>query len=150
MNETLITLQGWVGGNVTARDAGGVPVATFRVASTPRRFNRRTDQWGDGETQWHTVNVWRALAQHCERSLRRGDPVFVHGRLNATTWTNAAGVEVSGFEVDAYVVGHDLTRGCTAFSKAAPAVAAAPTPTPEAEQPAPAEASRPSPEESAA
>ena len=38
MNETYVTLSGWLGGDVTLREAGGVPVATFRVASTPRRY----------------------------------------------------------------------------------------------------------------
>lgn len=117
MNETLITLQGWLGSDVTTRRAGESTVASFRVASTPRRYQRKTDEWVDGDTQWYTVNAWRSLADNCERSLRRGDPVVVHGRLNAQVWTNSAGIEVTSFEVDATFVGHDLTRGTSSFTR---------------------------------
>jgi single-strand DNA-binding protein len=115
MNESLITLQGWLGGDVALRLAGDVPVATFRLACTPRRYQKKTDSWVDADTQWFTVNAWRGLAENCDRSLRRGDPVVVHGRLNAQTWTNKAGVEVTTFEIEATFVGHDLTKGTSSF-----------------------------------
>lgn len=118
MNESTVTLQGWLGTDVRLRSAAGVPVVSFRVACTPRRFHRGRQEWVDGPTQWFTVNAWRALAEHCETSLRRGDPVVVHGRLNQSTWRNAEGVETTTMEVDAVVVGHDLTRGCSSFTKA--------------------------------
>ncbi len=57
------------------------------------------------------------LGEHVERSVRRGDPVVVHGRLSAQTWTNTAGIEVTSYEVDAVFVGHDLNRGTSAFTK---------------------------------
>jgi single-strand DNA-binding protein len=117
MNETYVTLSGWLGGDVSVRNAGGVPVAHFRVASTPRRYVRKTDTWEDGDTQWYSVNAWRALAENCDRSLRRGDPVVVHGKLSARVWTNRAGVEVTTFEVEASLVGHDLNRGMSAFQR---------------------------------
>ncbi len=131
MNETMVTLQGWLGGDVVVRRAGEAQVASFRVACTPRRYRKQTDEWVDGETQWYSVNAWRGLAENCERSLRRGDPVVVHGRLNAQTWTNSAGVAVTSFEVDALLVGHDLNRGTSRFTKAGtprPLVADAPAP----------------------
>ena len=81
MNETLITLAGWLGNDVQLRQAGDQTVASFRVASTPRRYQRKTDSWVDGDTQWYTVSTWRELAHNCSESLRRGDPVVVHGRL---------------------------------------------------------------------
>ncbi len=117
MNETLITLQGWLGTNVTLRRAGDVPVASFRVGCTPRRFNRRTETWSDTTTQWFTVNAWRGLAENCATSLQSGDPVVVHGRLTVSTWINANNVEVTGFEVEADHVGHDLSRGSSQFTK---------------------------------
>ena len=115
MNETLVTLQGWLGTDVTLRQAGETPVASFRVACTPRRYQKKTDEWVDGATQWFSVNAWRALAEHCEQSLRRGDPVVVHGRLNAQVWSNSAGLEVTSYDVEAVVVGHDLNRGTSTF-----------------------------------
>jgi single-strand DNA-binding protein len=117
MNETLVTLQGWLGGEVTTRQAGDSVVANFRVATTPRRYQKKSDTWVDGATQWYTVNAWRALAENCGRSLRRGDPVVVHGKLNAQVWTNSAGIEVASFEVEASFVGHDLNRGTSEFSR---------------------------------
>lgn len=117
LNETMVTLQGYVGGDVQLRRAGESMVGNFRVACTPRRFHRRTGEWVDGDTQWYTVNAWRALGEHCDRSLRRGDPVVVHGRLNQRTYVNKNNVEVTSFEVEALVVGHDLNRGVSQFIK---------------------------------
>jgi single-strand DNA-binding protein len=127
MHETLITLQGYVGGDVKRRLAGDSQVATFRVGCTPRRYSKKEGGWVDTDTQWYSVNCWRTLGEHVERSLRRGDPVVVHGRLSVHTWTNGAGQEVTTFEVDAVHVGHDLNRGTSAFTKA-PRPAAAPAP----------------------
>ena len=120
MNETLVTLSGWLGTDVERRTAGDAPVAHFRVACTPRRFQKKTGEWASGDTQWYSVSAWRALAVNCERSLRRGDPVVVHGRLSASTWTSSAGVEMTTYDVDASFVGHDLNRGTTAFTRSRP------------------------------
>jgi single-strand DNA-binding protein len=117
MNETFVTLTGWLGGDVQLREAAGVPVASFRVASTPRRYQRKTDTWENGATQWYSVNAWRELATNCEQSLRRGDPVVVHGKLTIRVWINKSGVEVTTFEVEAAFVGHDLNRGTSAFQR---------------------------------
>lgn len=132
MNETTISLQGWLGSDVTVRRAGDVPVAGFRVACTPRRFNRKTGSWEDGPTQWYSVNAWRGLADTCATSLRRGDPVVVHGRLSVSVWTNTDGAEVTSLEVDATMIGHDLSRGTTAFTRTPK-----PQPVPDAEQSGP-------------
>src|SRR5699024_2164795 len=107
---------------VALRDAGGVPAAHFRVASTPRRYVRRTDSWENGTTQWYAVNAWRSLAENCDASLRRGDPVVVHGKLTAHVWTNKSGVEVTTLEVEASFVGHDLNLGTSAFRRRRPEV----------------------------
>jgi len=117
VNESVITVQGWLGSDVTLRRAGDVPVASFRLACTPRRFNRRTENWSDGTTQWFTVNVWRQLAENCAASLRRGDPVVVQGRLDLRAWINSDNVEVTGFEIEATHLGHDLARGTSQFTR---------------------------------
>ena len=133
MSDSTITIRGWLGGEVTMRAAAGVPVANFRLACTPRKFNRRTESWSDGLTQWYTVNVWRGLAENCAASLRRGDPVVVHGRLETRTYVNHENVEVLAFEIDAVHVGHDLSRGTSQFTRA-PRVEAMQTPAAEAAQ----------------
>ena len=126
MNQTLVTLTGWLGGDVTLREAGDAVVASFRVASTPRRYQKETGEWVDRDTQWYAVTAWRALAENCAESLHRGEPVVVHGRLNAQVWTNSAGIEVTSFEVEAIFVGHDLNRGTSSFTRAAVAAPAQP------------------------
>ena len=123
MTDTFVTLHGWLGNDVQVRQAGEAQVATFRLACTPRRFQRSTGAWVDGHTQWYTVNAWRGLGANCRDSLRRGDPVVVHGRLDVRTWVSSAGVEMTSFEVEAISVGHDLTRGTSRFTKT-PATAA--------------------------
>ena len=115
MTDTFVTLHGWLGTDVTVRPAGESQVATFRLGCTPRRYQRRTDSWVDGPTQWYTVNAWRALGHNCGESLHQGDPVVVHGRLETRTWTGSAGTEMTSLEVEAVSVGHDLARGTSRF-----------------------------------
>lgn len=116
-NETIVTLQGRVGTDVVLRQAGGAAVANFRMAVTPRRFDRQRNEWGDGPTQWYSVSAWRALAEHCAASLHRGDAVIVHGKVDMRTYVNKAGVETLDVTVDAASVGHDLTWGTSAFTR---------------------------------
>lgn len=117
MTDTFVTLHGWLGNDVQVRQAGGAQVATFRLGCTPRRYQRRTDSWVDGPTQWYSVDAWRTLGDHCRDSLRRGDPVVVHGRLEVQRWVNSAQVEVTSLVVEATSVGHDLNRGVSRFTK---------------------------------
>jgi single-strand DNA-binding protein len=122
MYETTVTVQGWLGNDVTTRAVGDAQVASFRVAATPRRYHRQTETWVDGHTQWYAVTAWRALADNCRRSLRRGDPVVVQGRLTVSTWTGRDGEQQSSLEIEAVHVGHDLTRGTSTFTRTPKAV----------------------------
>ncbi len=124
-NETMVTVQGWVGSAPVLREAGGVPVLSFRVGCTPRHFHRTSGEWVDGETQWYTVSAWRRLATHADASLRQGDAVVVHGRLDHRVYVNKAGIEVLALEIEAITIGHDLTRGTATFVKAASGAAEA-------------------------
>ncbi|WP_308220365.1 single-stranded DNA-binding protein [Pimelobacter simplex] len=119
-NAPLVTVQGWIGNEPTAREVGGVPVLGFRVGCTPRHFSRTAAEWVDGETQWYAVSAWRRLASHAASSLHQGDPVIVHGRLTHRTYVNKHGLEAVAVEIDALTLGHDLTRGVATFVKAAP------------------------------
>lgn len=91
--------------------AGGVVVADFRVATTPRRFDKATGQWVDLETLWFGVTCWRTLAQHVAASLTKGDRVVVTGRLLTKSWKTEQGEDRTGLEIDATSVGFDLSRG---------------------------------------
>lgn len=117
MNESFITVQGYVGSTVLLRQAGDHKVATFRLGVTPRKLDRATGEWRDGETQWYSVSAWRTLGENVTTSLRKGDPVVVQGRLTARTWINASHAEVVSYEIEATHVGHDLHRGTTHFQR---------------------------------
>ena len=119
-NETIVTVQGWVAGVPVLREVGGTAVLNFRIGCTPRHFNRASGQWVDSETQWYGVSAWRRLAGHASASLRQGDAVIVHGRLNHRPYVNKSGVEVVAMEIDAFSIGHDLNRGTASFVKAPP------------------------------
>lgn len=117
MNETYVTLNGWVGNDVQFRTPQGISVATFRVGVTPRV--KRGGSWQDGETAWINVTVWRALAEHVRDSVHKGEAVIVHGRLRTESWTREDGQRSTSLEVEATLVGHDLNRGTSAFLKVA-------------------------------
>lgn len=121
MNHTMLTVQGWIGTTPMLREVGGVPVLNFRLGCTPRHFNRSTGTWVDSETQWYAVSAWRRLAANGGTSLRQGDAVVVHGRLDHRTYVNKSGQEVVALEIEAVTIGHDLTRGTASFVKVAAA-----------------------------
>lgn len=115
MNETLVTFHGWAGSDVRHREAKGVSVATVRVGVTPRF--KRDGEWVDGESTWYSVTAWRTLADNLRDSVRKGDPVMVHGRLRTETWRPEEGTASTSLHVEALLIGHDLTRGITHFIK---------------------------------
>ena len=118
MNEIYLTVTG----NVASRPRaaltnGGHSVTSFRLASTPRRYDKARNEWKDGPTAWFSVTCWRSLADHAASSLNLGDPVVVHGRLNVREYTRGDGTAGTSLDVDAQAVGHDLTRGTSAFRR---------------------------------
>jgi len=116
MNEAFVTFQGWVGNEVVYRETPQGNVANFRVGSTPR-IRKRTGEWVDGATSWFSVTCWRALADNVRTSVRKGEPVLVHGRLRTDVWEREDGQSSVTYVVDATYVGHDLNRGTAAFVK---------------------------------
>jgi single-strand DNA-binding protein len=88
---------------------------SLRVASTPRYL--KAGDWVDGQTSWYTVNCWRSLARNVKDSVRRGDAVIVHGRVRVEAWSREGEPERTTWSVDARFLGHDLTRGTSAFVK---------------------------------
>lgn len=118
MNENYLNVSGYVGTDVHTRIVGeGATVASFRVASTPRRWNNQERQWVDSPTNWYTVNAWRMLGRNCADSLKIGDAVAVYGKLTTQVWTDDAGMERQTMVLDAAYVGHDLNKGSTIFER---------------------------------
>jgi single-strand DNA-binding protein len=94
----------------------GLPITTFRLATTRRKFNRTTKSWENGDTNWFTVTAFRQLAINVAACISKGDPVMVSGRLSVREWENEdrSGIVV---EIDADSVGHDLGWGSSAFTR---------------------------------
>ncbi|MGW1836701.1 single-stranded DNA-binding protein [Streptomyces sp. NPDC002067] len=124
MNDTMITLVGNAATAVEHRQTPtGVPVARFRLAATPRRWDRARERWTDGDTSFFTVKAWRALADHVAASVTVGEPLLVQGRLRVREGEQSAdrgGQRWIAAEVEAVAIGHDLARGTTAFRRTTP------------------------------
>ena len=86
MNESYVTLQGWVGGDVDLRDVGDTQCASFRVGSTPRYL--RNGSWVDGQTSWFTVNCWRGLGT--QRQARASSAVTRSWCTAGSGWTSGS------------------------------------------------------------
>ena len=121
MHEPFITVVGNVGAPPRTRVlASGAVVTDFRIASTPRRVDRATGAWSDGETLWLGVSCWRQLAENVGSCVRTGDRVVVTGHLRSHTWRTEQGEERSRLEVDAQTVAFDLSRGRAAQERTSP------------------------------
>jgi len=86
----------------------GVAVANFRVASTPRTFDRQANEWKDGDSLFLTCNVWRQAAENVAESLQRGMRVIVQGRLHQRSYETREGEKRTVFEVEVDDVGPSL------------------------------------------
>ncbi len=107
--ETPITVIG----NLTADPElrftpSGAAVANFTVASTPRTFDRQTNEWKDGEALFLNCSVWRQAAENAAESLVRGMRVIVSGRLKARSYETREGEKRTVFEIDVDEVGPSL------------------------------------------
>ncbi|KGM10137.1 single-stranded DNA-binding protein [Cellulomonas bogoriensis] len=127
-NGVTITVVGWAATDPREVVGEGVPFTSFRVASTPRRYDARAGAWQDGRTEWFTVKAFRDTAVNVAGSVRKGDPVVVHGRLRTEEWDTESGPR-TGLVVDAGAVGHDLSRGTAVFTRRTHATAEAPADT---------------------
>jgi single-strand DNA-binding protein len=112
--ETVITVVGNLFDDPELRfTPSGAAVAKFRVASTPRTFDRQTNEWKDGESLFLTCNVWRQPAENVAESLQRGMRVIVQGRLRQRSYDTKEGEKRTVYEVEVDEVGPSL-RSATA------------------------------------
>lgn len=117
MNDTMMTMLGNVVDTPKLRRTkNGHFVANFRVASTPRRYDREQGAWVDGKTLFVTVTCWRALGENVARSLRKGQPIVVFGRYCQREYEKDETLRTA-YELEAFAVGHDLSRGVTSFDR---------------------------------
>ncbi len=121
MNDITFSVVGNVVNEVELRfTKSGEPVASFRVASGTRRFDRANQRWVDGDTHYFTVSCWRNLAHNVVQTLGKGMPVVVFGRLRSREVQRPCGDHthtVRYFDIEASSVGPDLARGTATFTR---------------------------------
>jgi single-strand DNA-binding protein len=96
-------------------------VASFRVASTSRRYDKNSGRWIDGPSLRVRVTCWRRLAEGVKQSVVTGDPLVVTGRMYTRDWIGDDGQHRVSYELEAIAVGHDLSRGFADFTRHRPA-----------------------------
>jgi single-strand DNA-binding protein len=116
--ETVITIIGNLVDDPELRfTPSGAAVANFRVASTPRTFDRQAGEWKDGETLFLSCSVWRQAAENVAESLQRGMRVIVQGRLKQRSFETREGEKRTVFEIDVDEVGPSLRNATAKVTK---------------------------------
>lgn len=117
--ETIITVIGNLTSDPELRfTPSGAGVAKFTVASTPRVFDKQTNEWKDGPGLFLNCSVWRQQAEHIAESLTKGMRVIVQGRLKQRSYEDREGVKRTVFELDVEEVGPSLLRATAKVTKA--------------------------------
>ena len=116
--ETLITVVG----NLTADPElrftpSGAAVASFTIASTPRQFDRNTNEWKDGEALFLRCSIWRQAAENCAESLTRGMRVIASGRLKQRSFETREGEKRTVIELDVDEIGPSLKYASAKVNK---------------------------------
>ena len=117
--ETVITVIG----NLTADPElrftpSGAAVANFTVASTPRTFDRQTNEWKDGETLFMRCSIWREAAENVAESLTKGTRVIVTGRLVQRSYETREGEKRTVVELQVDEVGPSLRYATAKVTRA--------------------------------
>lgn len=118
-NETVITVVGNLTDDPELRFTNsGVAVAKFRIASTPRFFDKQANEWRDGEPLFLPCQVWRDCAEHVVESLARGMRVVVTGRLRQRSYETREGERRTVIELEVDEVGPSLRYATAKVTKA--------------------------------
>ena len=120
MTDTIITVVG----NLTAPPelrftASGAPVANFTVASTPRTFDRQTNEWKDGEALFLSCSIWRDAAENVTESLDKGTRVIVQGKLKQRSYETRDGEKRTSIELEVDEIGPSLRYATAQVTRAA-------------------------------
>ncbi|AEI98252.1 single-stranded DNA-binding protein [Bifidobacterium longum] len=107
--ETVITIVGNLTADPELRTIGsGATVASFTIASTPRTWNRQTNQFEDGQALFMRCSAWRDLADHCAQSLKKGMRVIATGRLQQRSYQAQDGSQRTVVEMQLDEIGPSL------------------------------------------
>lgn len=116
--ETVLTIVGNLTGDPELRfTPSGAAVANFTVASTPRTFDRQSNEWKDGETLFMRCSVWRDAAENVAESLARGTRVIVTGRLKSRSYETKEGEKRTVIEMDVDEVGPSMKYATAKVNK---------------------------------
>ncbi|QGZ53297.1 single-stranded DNA-binding protein (plasmid) [Streptomyces sp. QHH-9511] len=116
--ETVITVVGNLVDDPELRfTPGGAAVAKFRIASTPRTFDKQSNEWRDGESLFLTCSVWRQAAENVAESLQRGMRVIVQGQLKQRSYEDREGVKRTVYELDVLELGPSLKSATAQVTK---------------------------------
>ena len=118
--ETVITVVG----NLTADPElrytqNGLAVANFTIASTPRNFDRASNDWKDGEALFLRASVWREFAEHVAGSLTKGSRVIATGRLKQRSYETKEGEKRTSIELEVDEIGPSLRYATAQVTRAA-------------------------------
>jgi single-strand DNA-binding protein len=107
--ETVITVVGNLTGDPELRfTPSGAAVANFTIASTPRNFDKQTNEWKDGDTLFLNCSIWRQAAENVAESLQKGMRVVAQGRLKQRSYETREGEKRTVVELDVEEVGPSL------------------------------------------
>ncbi|GAA1957564.1 MULTISPECIES: single-stranded DNA-binding protein [Agromyces] len=117
--ETIITVVG----NLTADPElrytqGGLAVANFTIASTPRTFDRQANEWKDGEALFLRASCWREFAEHVAGSLTKGSRVIATGRLKQRSYETKEGEKRTSMELEIDEIGPSLRYATASITRA--------------------------------
>ena len=118
--DTIITVVG----NLTADPElrytqNGLAVANFTIASTPRTFDRQSNEWKDGEALFLRASVWRDFAEHVAGSLTKGSRVIATGRLKQRSYQDREGQNRTSIELEVDEIGPSLRYATAQVTRAA-------------------------------
>jgi len=117
--ETVITVIGNLTGDPELRfTPSGAAVANFTVASTPRTFDRQSNEWKDGDTLFLRCSIWREAAENVAESLTKGTRVIVTGRLVQRSYETREGEKRTVYELQVDEVGPSLRYASAKVTRA--------------------------------
>ena len=118
--ETIITVVGNLTSDPELRyTQNGLAVANFTIASTPRNFDRATNDWKDGEALFLRASVWREFAEHVAGSLTKGSRVIATGRLKQRSYETKEGEKRTSIELEVDEIGPSLRYATAQVTRAA-------------------------------
>jgi single-strand DNA-binding protein len=118
--ETIITVVGNLTSDPELRyTQSGLAVANFTIASTPRSFDRATNDWKDGEALFLRASCWREFAEHVAGSLTKGSRVIATGRLKQRSYETKEGEKRTAIELEVDEIGPSLRYATAQVTRAA-------------------------------